>query len=154
MKRPNRLDETAIEDRRRKVAQLYLRRQTQEAIAQSLGVTQATISMDLAELRKQWAAQSVDALDEVKVREAAELDEMESEAAVEFSKRKNWEWFDRRLKVKERRARLLGLDAPTKTDANVNIGKLSDEELKSATKAALAGNGPAGADLRGESGGS
>lgn len=136
-----------IEDRRRKVAQLYLRRQTQAEIARVLNVSQQTISDDIAELRKQWAAENVENLDQVKVREAAELDEMEAEAAVEFSKRKNWEWFDRRLKVKERRARLLGLDAPTKTDANVNIGKLSDEELVATTKALLAGDGSPRTDL-------
>lgn len=135
-----------IEDRRRKVSQLYLRRQTQEAIAQALGVSQATISEDIAQLRKQWAQENVENLDQVKVREAAELDEMEADAAVEFSKRKNWEWFDRRLKCKERRARLLGLDAPTKTDANVNIGKLSDEDLIAAAKGCLAGDGPPGSD--------
>lgn len=139
-----------IHERRQKVAQLYLRRQTQEEIGRVLGVSQDTISLDLKALREKWAAENVENLDQVKVREAAELDEMESEAAVEFSRRKNWEWFDRRLKVKERRAKLLGLDAPTKTDANVNIGKLSDAELVAETKAALIGNGPEGADLRGE----
>lgn len=147
VKRPDHLDEVEIANRRQKVAQLYLRRQTQEAIAQALKVSQATVSMDLTELRKQWAAESVDALDQVKVREAAELDEMEAEAAVEFSKKKSWEWYDRRLKTKERRAKLLGLDAPTKTDANVNIGKLSDADLVRETKAALAGDGPQGADV-------
>jgi predicted transcriptional regulator len=109
-----------IDERRRKVAQLYLRRQTQTEIARVLGVTQQTISLDIIELRKQWAAESVEAIEEVKVREAAELDEMEAEAAVEFSKRKNWEWFDRRLKCKERRAKLLGLDAPVKSSAEVS----------------------------------
>jgi len=111
--------EVEIEERQRKVAQLYLRRQTQTEIAKVLKVDQATISRDLAELRKQWAAENVENLDQVKVREAAELDEMEAEAAVEFSKRKNWEWFDRRLKCKERRAKLLGLDAPAKSDSTV-----------------------------------
>lgn len=108
-----------IEDRRRKVSQLYLRRQTQESIAQALGVSQATISDDLTHLRKQWAAENVENLDQVKVREAAELDEMEADAAVEFSKRKSVEWYDRRLKTKERRAKLLGLDAPVKSDSTV-----------------------------------
>lgn len=136
-----------IDERRRKVAQLYLRRQTQEEIGRVLGVSQDTISLDLKALREKWAAENVENLDQVKVREAAELDEMEAEAAVEFSRRKNWEWFDRRLKVKERRAKLLGLDAPTKTDANVNIGKLSDADLVRETKAALAGDGPQGTDL-------
>lgn len=111
-------EEVRIAERRKKVSELYLRHQTQEAIARVLGVSQPTVSLDIAALRQQWKEAGLLNTDEVKQREAAELDEMEAEAAVEFSKRKNWEWFDRRLKCKERRARLLGLDEPTKTESS------------------------------------
>lgn len=114
-------EEVKIAERRKKVSELYLRHQTQESIARVLGVSQPTVSLDIAALREQWKAAGLMNTDEVKVREVAELDEMEAEAAVEFSKRKNWEWFDRRIKVKERRAKLLGLDEPAKVDSNVKV---------------------------------
>lgn len=112
-----------IEERRKKVSQLYLRHQPQTEIARVLGVTQATISTDLAALREQWKSAGLMNTDEVKQREAVELDEMEAEAAVEFSKRKQYEWMDRRLKIKERRAKLLGLDEPAKVDSTVTVEK-------------------------------
>lgn len=108
-----------IEERRKKVSSLYKRHQSQAEIARVLGVSQQTISVDIAAIRETWKQEGLLNFDEVKQREAAELDEMEAEAAVEFGKRKNWEWFDRRLKVKERRARLLGLDEPAKVDNTV-----------------------------------
>ena len=109
-------EEIRIAERRKKVSQLYLRHQTQAEIGRVLGVDQKTISNDLAALRAEWKASGLMNTDEVKTREAAELDEMEAEAAVEFGRKKNWEWFDRRLKVKERRAKLLGLDEPTRNE--------------------------------------
>lgn len=135
-----------IEDRRRKVLQLYLRHQTQTEIARVLSVDQKTISNDIAAIRKNWTEQNLLDFDAIKQREAAELDEMEAEAAVEFGKRKNWEWFDRRLKCKERRAKLLGLDEPTKTDSNVNLRNLSDEDLIARATGSLGGDSPPGLD--------
>jgi predicted transcriptional regulator len=107
-----------IAERRKKVSELYLQHQTQASIARLLGVHQTTISDDLIAIRAQWKEEGLFNFDEVKQREAAELDVMEAAAAVEFSKRKNWEWFDRRLKCKERRAKLLGLDEPTRTESS------------------------------------
>ena len=102
-------------ERRRKVVVLYLRHIDQVTIAQQLGVTQATVSRDLKALTQQWLAESVQAVEAVKARELAELDDMERECAMQFHVEKNPAWLDRRLKCKERRAKLLGLDAPTKT---------------------------------------
>lgn len=111
-------EEIKIAERRKKVSQLYLRHQTQAEIGRVLGVDQKTISNDLAALREQWKAAGLMNTDEVKQREAAELDEMEAEAAVEFGKRKSTEWFVQRLKCKERRAKLLGLDEPARQEVS------------------------------------
>lgn len=114
--RPRRVDETAVSERRRKVAALYLRHHTQETIARQLGVNQATVSLDLKALREQWKAESVSDIGERVERESQELDEMEREAVLMFAQEKTPEWFDRRLKVKQRRAALLGLDAPQRAE--------------------------------------
>ena len=122
LKRPDRLDEVAILDRRRQVAQLYLTHQTQVTIARHLGVAQSTVSEDLAALKQCWREQSIADLEAVLVREACELDEMEAELVRRYTEERTPDWIVLRLKVKERRAKLLGLDAPVK--AHVEGGEL------------------------------
>jgi hypothetical protein len=107
--------QVALLDRRRKIAVLYLRHIDQVTIAQQLGVTQATVSRDLKALTQRWLAESVEAVSTVKARELAELDDIERECAMQFYIEKDPAWLDRRFKCKERRAKLLGLDAPAKT---------------------------------------
>lgn len=125
--RPARLDEVVIADRRRKVAALYLRHQTMQTIADQLKVHVSTISDDVAALKEEWRKESLNDIGELILREASELDEMEAYAAVECAKGKPLEWFDRRLKVKERRAKLLGLDQPTRVDATSGGQSLAGE---------------------------
>jgi transposase-like protein len=100
----------AKEERQRKVAALYLRRVSQSEIAKQLGVNQATISRDLQVLYKLWRAEAASMIDEHQARELAELDQMEQDAAIQYSQTKRRDWLDTRLKIKERRAKLLGLD--------------------------------------------
>jgi len=103
-----------IDERRRKVASLYFAHLTQQEIATQLGVTQQLISLDLKAIRSEYRAERTEILD----REAAELDHIERECALRYQRDKAGEWIDRRLKVKERRAKLLGLDAPAKVEAS------------------------------------
>ena len=81
-----------------------------------LGVNQSTISRDLKRLQEQWVREASQDIGERRARELAELDDMEKDAALEFNKSKNPQWWHARLKAKERRAKLLGLDAPVKQD--------------------------------------
>lgn len=128
--RPDRVDETAIAERRRSVAALYLAHQTQTAIARRLSVAQSTVSEDLTALKEEWRRESLDDLSQIIEREAHELDEMERRAAMADAKCKTPEWFDRRLKCKERRARLLGLDQPQKADFTSGGQSLSADLLQ------------------------
>ncbi len=114
--RPHRLNETAILDRRRQVAALYLARQTQEAIARKLEVSQTTVCDDLATLREEWRQEQQADIAAIIVRELAELSEMEGAAAIQFASTHEPAWILARLKIKDRRARLLGLDAPEKRE--------------------------------------
>lgn len=109
---------TEIAERRRNVASLYLRHITQEEIAKSMGVSQVTISRDIKKLTEQWMKEANADITTRKARELAELDDMEKDAALEFNKSKRPDWWNARIKAKERRAKLLGLDAPTKQDIN------------------------------------
>lgn len=116
--RPKRLDRATIAERQRKVGELYLSHQSQAAIARALGVSQSTVSLDLAALLDEWRRENLERLEAVKTREAAELDVMEAEAARQYATTKTTDWFDRRLKVKIRRAHLLGLDSPARAEVS------------------------------------
>lgn len=125
-----RMRRATIEDRRRQVAALYVRRVNQSDIARQLGVNQATISRDVAALVKQWQKEQAETIEAWRDRDLLELDEMEKDAAIEFSKSKRRDWIDTRLKIKERRAKLMGLDAPTRAEIGIKaIEKMSDDEL-------------------------
>lgn len=103
----------ALADRRRRVARLYLSKITQEEIAAQLGVDQAQISRDLAYLRKEWAAVSITDTNTVRGQELAELRDMERDCAVNFLQSKEVKWLQERRRIKERVAKMIGLDAPT-----------------------------------------
>jgi hypothetical protein len=65
------------EQRREKIAALYLRGQYQSAIAQQVGVTQQQVSYDLKALRKAWLAAALRDFDAAKALELQRIDETE-----------------------------------------------------------------------------
>jgi hypothetical protein len=70
----------AILERRKNVAARYVRGETQWEIARAFEVDQKTISNDLAAIRKEWLADAVRSVDEIKARELAKIDECEAQA--------------------------------------------------------------------------
>jgi hypothetical protein len=68
---------TAITDRRRRVAEAYLRGVPQTQIAQAEGVHHGQISRDLAAVRKAWQADAAMAFGDHVARQLAKLDELE-----------------------------------------------------------------------------
>lgn len=64
-------------NRRQKVAEMYLQGKTQSEIGDVVGVTQHTVSEDLAWLRDQWTAQALIDFDEKKAIELAKIDNLE-----------------------------------------------------------------------------
>lgn len=114
--RPHRLDEVAITERRHHVAALYLRRVTQEQIASKLGCSQQTVSADLTALKEQWKQEHQQDVEAVILRDLAELDVMEADCALQFAATHEVTWIAARLKIKERRAKLLGSDKPVRQE--------------------------------------
>jgi hypothetical protein len=110
--------------RRASVAEMWARRITQRDMARTLNVSEPTISRDIAWLLDQWRAEAVRKVDDVKARELADLDAMERDIAMALvphhgntiSLRERARLTDTRLRIKERRAKLLGLDAPTRQE--------------------------------------
>ena len=121
----------AIEERRRKVTGLYLGRVSKTRIAQALAVERHTIAADIRWLEEQWRKELLGDPVAVRAQELAELDDMERETAQHQGDLK---WMDRRIKLKERRAKMLGLDAPQKQETavkgpvNFTIGKGYDDQ--------------------------
>lgn len=76
MARSTRVNVT-MQDRRRQVAELYLRGKTQTEIAAQVGMTGATISRDLKAIRQEWRASTLLDFDEAKNRELAKIDALE-----------------------------------------------------------------------------
>lgn len=73
-------DEYLRLERRNRVAEHYLKGWTQQEIAASEKVAQATVSADLAAIRKGWLESSMVNFDEVKARELARIDALEAAA--------------------------------------------------------------------------
>lgn len=61
------------------ISSRYLRGEYQVDIAKSLGVSQGTVSNDLAELQRRWMASSIRDFDEIKAQQLARIDELERE---------------------------------------------------------------------------
>lgn len=120
-----------IAERRRLVAGLYLRHVHQADIARELGVDQGTVSRDITALKEEWRTQALSDVQDRVRQELAELDHLESLCGERFDSTGQVGWIAQRLAIKERRAKLLGLDAPKRSDVNVGMSvvKLIDREV-------------------------
>ena len=118
-----------MEERRVQVAELWTLHLEQHEMAKKLGVSDATISRDVAWLAEQWRRRSEEEVGEIKACEIADLDAMERRLAIILTKRGEnisaadlARLTDCRLHVKERRAKQLGLDAPAKSEVTGSDG--------------------------------
>ena len=132
----------------KEMARLRLFGHSQTAIAEKLGVGQATVSRDLAEIVKGWKAEAVADMDEIKAKELAKLDALEVEAyeAWQGSKKESQKkvvedrpgksggkfakiettqndgdprFLQALLAIQDRRAKIQGFDVPVKFDGTV-----------------------------------
>lgn len=98
--------------RRKLVGSLYLAHVNQDEIARRLKVDQSTVSRDIAFLKKLWTAEAVGDIQDFVIRELAELNEMENQAAIEFGQKdgKSPRWITARLQIKQMKYLLLGFN--------------------------------------------
>jgi DNA-binding MarR family transcriptional regulator len=136
--------QSEVRDRRKKIAALYLNKVDQADIAEKLGISQPTVSRDIKALNEEWRIESIKDVKEHISRELAELERMELEAASLFqaAKRDKQEklavnWIETRLKIKDRRANLLGLNGSQKIDMrsenkneNINVIVETSEDIR------------------------
>jgi predicted transcriptional regulator len=107
------------------IARLYCQGMRQVDIAEILGITQQQVSYDLKRIQKRWQTECIEAISQGKARELARIDELE---------RTYWSaWFESQRQRKsnpaflqgvmtciDKRCKLLGLDAPIKTEDDGN----------------------------------
>lgn len=113
----------ALAQRRLRVSRLNLDGWTQQEIAADLGVDPAQVCRDLKALRLEWAAEHKAATHEHVERELVSLQRDEKDVrerleavSGEHPDRDAAKWHDVLLKIRDRRSKLLGLDAPTKLE--------------------------------------
>lgn len=109
-----------IESRRPRVSQLLLAGKTYREIAEFLGVGLGTIHRDVKAIRESWREEQRISTDAWVTQELARLAKLEGPAvsqALEGSLRA----VDRCLRIMERRARLLGLDAPKQHEHEIQV---------------------------------
>lgn len=141
------------------VTRLYLSHQSQAQIAERLGVTQQTISLDLKAIQREWKEEREHDLDIAKARELARIDKIEIMYLREWqkSRRRRARGIDGTNTVYktmlgdprylagvqwciDKRCKLLGLDAPARQELSGPGGKpieyterpfadVSDDEL-------------------------
>ena len=113
--------ETAIAERRRKVADAYIAGQTQTAIAESLGVNQSTVSRDINSLLEQWRAEHVHTIDQMVAKQLEELRKIREQAWRRWNDTMEQNWMKTIIDVQDREAKLLGLYAPTRSEVGLSI---------------------------------
>lgn len=109
-------------ERRRQVASMHLARVAQREIARRLSISESAVSKDLKAIRGEWAKEARDNVGTATLRELATLDADEARFRAKMAASKDEEQqvrlYSLILKIMERRARLLGLDAPLKAQVS------------------------------------
>jgi hypothetical protein len=101
-----------VEQRREQVAQLYLAGATQPAIAKQLGVALGTVNRDIQHVKAMWRESQIEAMDDAVTRHLTELDFIRQQLRLDYNATKNPNILKELIRVQEREAKLLGLDAP------------------------------------------
>ena len=128
---PVKIGRTATaQERRPIVARLHLRHQKPKAIhqalqAQGISCELSTVCRDIKYLEAQWREELLGNPLEVRAKEWAEIEEAEAECWLQYAQTRDKAWLAELRGWKERKAKLLGLDAPKSLFDGANID-LSD----------------------------
>lgn len=147
----NRREAAQVARDRKKIAGLYLKGWLQVDIAQEVGIDQSTVSRDLKAIRDEWLKSTLVDFNEAEGRELAKIDAVEVEAWAAFERSKedreisvqesvdgdsnrqkaqirtegrdgDPKWLEIVLKCSEQRRKILGIDAPVKSEVTGKDG--------------------------------
>lgn len=136
-------------ERRAKVARLYsVGGLTKAEVAAKLGVSMETVRGDLRYIQNRYYEEAKSDLIALRAREWQELRLMEMEAGRRYQESKRPVWLRLRLRIKERSARLMGLDEVKRseltirppTELETRLARLSLPEIR--TLIAVASTAP------------
>lgn len=149
-----------LADRRQKVADFLLAHLPQVEIAERLGVSDSTISRDVAKILSCWNQEIADKAAHIRAREVFDLDLMERHVITQEMNAlrlrdkqpldsRHWErydhsaraWSQQRLEIKQRRAKLLNLDLQTPTTDNRQQVNITFIDLKRPDEVPQIGSG-------------
>ena len=102
---------------------------TQEQIATQLNVSRRTVSADIQYLRSLWRKELVADPVEIIAHELAELNDMERECVRSFTVTGDAVWIRERRMIKERKAKMLGLDAPVRQEHTGPAGEPIKQDI-------------------------
>jgi hypothetical protein len=119
-----------IEQRRREVAALVAAHWNYREIATRLGVASSTVSDDVKAIREQWRQRATEGYASFLAEEIAKLDLLEHEllpralsggpeGGVDLAA------VDRVLAIRDRRARMLGLDSPSRVEVTMHLEQVA-----------------------------
>lgn len=101
------------------IAHLLLRGETYRSIGETLGISKSQVGREVAKIRAGWAERTAAAYQDRIDEEDAKLDWLERQWITEAgSDQKAAELL---LKIMDRRARLLGLDKPTRIETTLHV---------------------------------
>jgi DNA-binding CsgD family transcriptional regulator len=120
--------EAQLTERQERVADMLLHRMTQRQIAKVIGVSQTTIHKDIIKIRKFWQQEMSKSYEAHVSEEIAKLDQLDA-ALADGIRRGDWKAIDTSIRLRDRKARLMGLDMPQKTEVHISIEAL-DEKIK------------------------
>jgi hypothetical protein len=119
-----------IEKRRTEVAFLMMAHFTYREMAEKLGVAPATISEDVKAIREEWRQRSSADYGSYLAEELAKLDLLEREVGTMALSGGpeggvNLAAVDRLLAIRDRRARMLGLDSPSRVEVTMRVEQIA-----------------------------
>jgi hypothetical protein len=115
-----------IEQRRQSVASMVASHYTYREIGDALGIASSTVSDDVKAIRERWRQRATADYASFLAEEIAKLDLLEHELlpkALSGGPKGglNLSAVDRVLAIRDRRARMLGLDVPSKVEATLKV---------------------------------
>jgi hypothetical protein len=119
-----------IEQRRLDVASMLASHYTYREIAARLGVVSSTVSEDVRAIREQWRERATADYGSVLGEEMAKLDLLEHELLPKALSGEpeggvNLRAVDRVLAIHDRRARMLGLDSPSRVEVTMRVEQVA-----------------------------
>lgn len=134
VKAPNQMPPAVMTERQEKVAALRLHGLSTRAIGKELGVSHVTILKDLKVIREIWQQRMAQSYEEHVAERLARIDQL-TEALRDGVERGDWKYIDQAIKLEDRAAKLLGVDAPVEHRVNITIDAIDQEIARLEEKA-------------------